>query len=482
MPRSVLAQSLMVSTPEANPPETPPPPPGSAAEPRRRVPLHVKILLGLAIGIALGLVANAASSPPVVARLGTLFGGDAATVERTVNTLALDVADPVGRIFLRLVLMVVVPLVFSALSLGVLELGDLRRVGRVGLRTLLLTLLLSASAVAVGLALVNWIGPGYRLPEAQRVALREQYQGSAETQVEQAAKAKSVTETLLDIIPENPLEEMAGALSGEARGGMLAVMFFSLVFGAALGMTGQRGQTLVQFLEGLFDVSMTIIGFAMRLAPLCVACLVFSVTARLGFDILKTLAWFALTVILGIAVQLIVVYSAVLAAIARRSPRKFFRDISEAMLTAFGTSSSNATLPVALRVADQKLRLPREISQFVLTIGSTGNQNGTALYEGVVVLFLAQAFGVELSLAQQVSVVLMSVLAGVGTAGVPGGSIPMIVLVLKSVGVPGEGVAIILGIDRLLDMCRTVLNVSGDLVLAACVAGEEKPANAAPSV
>jgi DAACS family dicarboxylate/amino acid:cation (Na+ or H+) symporter len=438
------------------------------------VPLHLKILAGLVIGVAAGLIANAASSPPAAGRLAGLLGTDAATVERSIDNLALNVIGPIGKIFLRLVLMVVVPLVFSALSLGVLELGDLRRVGRVGLRTLLLTLLLSSLAVGIGLALVNWIRPGERLPDEQRAALRQQYQGNAEVQIERAAKAKSVAQTLLDIIPENPLEEMVGALSGTSSGGgMLSVMFFSLMFGAALTMVGPRGETLVRGLEGLFDVSMTIIGFAMRLAPLCVACLVFAVTARLGFDILKTLAWFTLTVLLGMALQMAVVYPLALVAFARRSPLRFYAEISEAMLTAFGTSSSNATLPVALRVAQNKLRLPREISQFVLTIGSTGNQNGTALYEGVVVLFLAQAFGVELSLSQQLTVVLMSILAGVGTAGVPGGSIPLVVLVLKSVDVPGEGIALILGIDRLLDMCRTVLNVSGDLVLATCVAGDE---------
>jgi DAACS family dicarboxylate/amino acid:cation (Na+ or H+) symporter len=460
-------------------PETPATPHDGWHEPKRRMPLHFKILIGLVVGATLGLLANAASSSGWIDSLG----GDRAAVAKRIEYVALEIADPIGRIFLRLVLMVVVPLVFSALALGVLELGDLRRVGRVGLRTLVLTLLLSSLAVTIGLTLVNWIRPGDRLPEAQRVALRAQYAGGAEVQIERAKKAKSVSQTLLDIIPENPLQEMVGALDGSSPGGgMLAVMFFALVFGAALTVAGPKGETLVRFLQGLFEVAMIVIGFAMRLAPLCVACLIFSVTSRLGFDILKTLVWFVATVLLGMAIQMCVVYSACVATIGRRKPLEFFRDISEAMLTAFGTSSSNATLPVALRVAQDKLRLPREISQFVLTIGSTGNQNGTALYEGVVVLFLAQAFGVELSFGQQLTVVLMSILAGVGTAGVPGGSIPLVVIVLKSVNVPGEGIAIILGIDRILDMCRTVLNVSGDLVLATCVAkGAAEPAAVAES-
>jgi DAACS family dicarboxylate/amino acid:cation (Na+ or H+) symporter len=173
-----------------------------------------------------------------------------------------------------------------------------------------------------------------------------------------------------------------------------------------------------------------------------------------------------------------VTYPVVLALFSRVSPWRFFRSVREAMLVAFGTSSSNATLPTAIKVAEVDLRLPKEISRFVLTVGATGNQNGTALYEGVVVLFLAQVFGIDLTLGQQIQVVLMAVLAGVGTAGVPGGSLPLIVVLLQSVGVPGEGIGIIMGIDRLLDMCRTVLNVTGDLVVATCVAGGSEPIGA----
>jgi DAACS family dicarboxylate/amino acid:cation (Na+ or H+) symporter len=450
-------------------------PPG---EPRRRIPLHLKILIALAIGAGLGLAANALGSGPVATLAHDKLGLDTTAWRSGVDYVALNIADPVGRVFLRLVMMVVVPLVFSALALGVLELGDVSRLGRVGFKTLVYTLVLSLSAVGIGLLLVNMIAPGKRLTPAQQTMLAEQYTARTSQAIEQAKHAKSLRDTLLDIIPENPLQEAVGALDGSSKGnGMLAVMFFSLMFGAALAVAGPRVAALVAVLQGLFDVSMTIIGFAMRLAPLGVASLVFAVTSRLGIDILTTLVWFAVTVLLGMALHMGVVYTACVWFIGGRSPREFYRQISEAMLTAFGTSSSNATLPVALRVAQQKLHLPREIAQFVLTIGSTGNQNGTALYEGVVVLFLAQVFGVELTLGQQLAVVLMSVLAGVGTAGVPGGSLPLVVLVLKSVGVPGEGIGVILGIDRLLDMCRTVLNVTGDLVLATCVsAGEtERP-------
>lgn len=450
-------------------------------EPRRRVPLHTKILIGLIVGGVLGLIANAVysrASVPVFSSSGISLvervDADNNGVDDRLDWFASNVADPLGKVFLRLVLMVVLPLVFSALTLGVLELGDIRRLGRVGVRTLLLTLLLSGIAVTIGLTLVNWVQPGGTLSDDKRAALQAQYAGNVGAVEERAKQAKSLRDILLDIIPENPLQEMVGAIDGSSKGnGMLSVMFFALIFGIALTIVPERTKTLVQVLEGLFDVSMTIIGFAMRIAPFAVACLVFAVTARLGFDILTTLLWFVLTVLGGLAIQLFVVYPIVIWFFARRSPVQFFKDISEAIFTAFGTSSSNATLPVSLRVAQENLRLPRDISQFVLTVGSTGNQNGTALYEGVVVLFLAQVYGQTLTIFEQLAVVLMSILAGVGTAGVPGGSLPLIVIVLRYVNVPAEGIGIILGIDRLLDMSRTVLNVVGDLTIAACVVGEE---------
>ncbi|MBX9789790.1 MAG: dicarboxylate/amino acid:cation symporter [Pirellulales bacterium] len=449
---------------------------------RRGWPLHTKIVVGLLLGALVGLAANVLYSRAQVPVFGHYLvptfdanvDTDANGVDDRLDWAAINVADPLGRIFLRLVLMVVVPLVFSALSLGVLELGDVRRLGRIGVRTLVLTLVLSFSAVAIGITLVNVIQPGTGLSAEKRQALEKQYAPAVGKAVERAGQAKSLKDTLLDIIPENPLQEAVGALDGSSPGnGMLAVMFFALVFGVALSVAGPRTTTLVSCLEGLFDVTMVVIGFAMRLAPYAVACLVFAVTARMGLDIVKTLFWFVLTVLLGLGIHLFVVYSAVVYFVGGRRPWDFLRDTSEAIFTAFGTSSSNATLPTSLRVARDRLKLPPDIAQFVLTVGSTGNQNGTALYEGVVVLFLAQVFGKDLTLAQQISVVLMSVLAGVGTAGVPGGSLPLLVIVLRSTGVPAEGIGIILGVDRLLDMSRTVLNVTGDLAIAACVASKE---------
>jgi DAACS family dicarboxylate/amino acid:cation (Na+ or H+) symporter len=324
--------------------------------------------------------------------------------------------------------------------------------------------------VALGLSAANWIRPGERIEPAKRQELQEQFGTHPVAAVEQAKRAKSLRDTLLDIIPRNPLQEMVGALDGSSPGGgMLAVMFFALVFGTAMSFVPERTGTLLSVLQGVFDTTMVVIRFAMRLAPLGVAGLMFSLTAVLGGQILTSLAWYVATVIGALGTQMFLVYSVVLYSIARRSPSQFFGRISEAMLTAFATSSSNVTLPTAIRIAEEKLQLRPEVARFVLTVGSTANQNGTALYEGVTVLFLAQLFGVQLEVPQQITVVLMSVLAGVGTAGVPGGSLPLVAIVLQSVGIRPEGIGIILGVDRLLDMCRTTLNVTGDLVVATCV-------------
>ena len=436
----------------------------------RKVPLHTKILIGLVIGATLGLVANA---------MGSRFGAD-----HTGNGLAdwLDHTvywvEPIGKVFLRLMFMVVLPLVFSALALAVVEIGDVSKLGRMGLRTLCYTAILSGSAVLIGVVLVNTLRPGDSLPAdlRDRIILKEEK--ATEGRLAQAAKAKSIRDTLIDLIPENPLQEMVGALDGSSKGnGMLAVMVFSLILGIAITAQPEKCGGLISWLEGLNAVAMTVIEFAMRLAPLGAGCLVFTVTAQLGIPILQTLAWFVGTALLGLCLHLFGTYSLVLAGIARKNPITFYRQTREAMFVAFGTSSSSATLPTAIKVALEDLKLPPRVANFVLTVGATGNQNGTALFEGVVVLFLAQVMGVDLTFAQQFQVVLMSVLAGVGTAGVPGGSIPLIVVVMQSVGIPGEAIGIVFGVDRILDMCRTVVNVEGDLVITQCVAAGE-PAEA----
>lgn len=419
--------------------------------PKTGLALHWKIFCGLAVGAIAGLICN-------------LFATDEFTA------MVSFYAEGIGQVFLRLIFMVVVPLVFCALTVGVASIGSTGKLGRMGLRTLVMTILFSSCSVLIGLTLANVVQPGGRMSSASREQLREKYSAEADKTKVQASKAKTIRDSVLDIIPKNPLQEAVGALDGSSPGsGMLGVMFFSLCMGLALASLGERARPVTDVLEGLYEAVMVIIHVAMKLAPYGVAGLIFAMTATLGIDILRALLWYVVTVLCGLLIQLLVVYSAAVYFLARRSPFQFFRDISQVLLTAFATSSSNVTLPTALRVADEKLKLDRRVAQFVLTVGSTANQNGTALYEGLTVLFIAQVFGIDLSISQQVLVVLMSILAGLGTAGVPGGSLPLVVLVLQSIQVPVEGIGIIMGVDRLLDMSRTTVNVAGDIAVATCV-------------
>ena len=392
-----------------------------------------------------------------------------------------QVVQPLGRLFIRIIFMVVIPLIFSAIVLGVAEIGDLRKLGRVGLKCVGATLLLSGVGVAIALAVANILAPGERMSPHTRAALIAEYRADAAGKIAIAeAKSPPLAETLSGLIPQNPLAEAVNAFAPNyTGGGLISVMVFSLFFGVGLAMLpAERGAPLLAVLRAVFDVCLQIIEFAMKLAPLGVACLGFSLTATLGLGLVKTLGAYTGVVLLGLALHQFVSYPIFIATLGRRSPLEFFRQSREAIVTAFATSSSNATLPVSLRVAEQNLKIPARISRFVLTVGASANQNGTALYEGVTVLFLAQVFGVDLSLSQQLVVALMCVMASVGTAGVPGGSLPLVVGVLVTIRVPGEAIAIILGIDRLLDMCRTALNVTGDLVIAVIVSrGEETEAS-----
>ncbi len=462
----------------------------------RGMPLHTKILIGLLIGVSLGLLCNYLGTVPKdysqdLNGNGQIDGyyehwlsdSDSNELRGWLDDV-IYWAKPVGSVFLRLMFMVVVPMVFAALTLAVVEIGDVRKLGMIGLKTLGFTAILSTAAVLIGVGLVNGLQPGRSLTPEQRAKLLNDEDNSkgAAKNMDKAKQAKPVRDVLVDLLPENPLQEMVGAVDGSSKGnGMLAVMVFSLVCGIAITSRPEETKTFVAWLEGLYAIAMAVISFAMKLAPVGAGCLVFALSAQLGFGILKTLFWFVMTALLGLGLQLFVVYSILVMVFARRSPWSFFRDVSEAMLVAFGTSSSSATLPTAMEVAHDQLKLPSRVANFVLTVGATGNQNGTALYEGVVVLFLAQVMGVDLTASQQFTVVLMAVLAGVGTAGVPGGSLPLIVVVMQSVGIPGAAIGIILGVDRILDMCRTVVNVTGDLAIAACVASSE-PADPAPQI
>jgi DAACS family dicarboxylate/amino acid:cation (Na+ or H+) symporter len=284
-----------------------------------------------------------------------------------------------------------------------------------------------------------------------------------------AAVERSAVDLLVEIVPRNPIK-------AAADGDFLAIMFFSLLVGLGVALTRTpAARRFQEAVEGLLDVSMRLIDMVIAFAPVGVAALLFNLTAQLGYEVLGQLARYVGVVLLALAIHQLVVYSLAVKLLGGMSPWSFFRGIQEAMVTAFSTSSSNATLPTALRVAEEELRLPPSISRFVLTIGATMNQNGTALFEGVTVLFLAQFYSVPLSLTQQLTVVTICILGGIGTAGVPSGSIPVVAMILGLVGVPAEGIGLILGVDRFLDMCRTVLNVSGDLAAAVVISrGEEE--------
>ncbi len=430
------------------------------SEKRRKLPIHTKILIGLLTGAVLGIASN------------ILFGGD--------PRLIWVIEGPayfVGQVFLRMIFMVVVPLIFCALALGVAELGDVRRLGRIGAKTFLYTLIVTTLSVVIGLVLVNTLKPGSYLSEEKKAELIAATGKDAVIANAEASKKTSTVDRILQIIPNNPIGDAANALNPHpnyAGSGFLAIMFFAFIFGLGLALSDpDRVAPVIAVMQGVYAAVMKIIEFAMALAPYAVAALVFATTARLGLEIFRTLGMYVFVVLLGLAIHQFGTYSLLIKLFARYSPLTFFRKIRSVMLTAFSTSSSNATLPTAIRVTNDELGVPREITGFVLTLGSTANQNGTALYEGITVLFLAQVFNVDLTLGQQLTVVLMSVLAGIGTAGVPGGSLPLVVLVLQTVGVPAEGIAIILGVDRILDMSRTVLNVTGDITAAAYVARSE---------
>ncbi|MFZ1280541.1 MAG: dicarboxylate/amino acid:cation symporter [Ignavibacteriaceae bacterium] len=423
---------------------------------KKKPPLHTKILLGLLIGLISGLVVN------------TLYPAN-----QNVQWFVSNIAYPAGQIFLRMIFMIVIPLIFTAIVLGIADFKDIHKIGRVGIKSLLFTVVITAVSVLIGIVLVNLVQPGSRILAEDREALIQTLSNNQNVSniVSAAKETKGLMQIIIDIIPRNPFVDIVNAFDPNYRGGgLLAVMFFALIFGIALALSkSERTDALTKTLEGLYDVVMKIIDFAMKLAPFGVAALIFSVSSQLGLQIISTLLLYVLVVLSALLIHLLVTYGAILKFIIKRNPIDFFKAITEVIVTAFSTSSSNATLPTSMRVTSEKLNVNKDISNFVLTVGSTANQNGTALFEGITVLFLAQFYGIDLSVGQQILVVVLSIIAGVGTAGVPGGSLPMIVMVLQTVGIPAEGIGIIFGVDRLLDMSRTVVNVTGDIVLALWV-------------
>lgn len=426
---------------------------------KRPIPLHSKILGGLVAGALLGGVAN-------------LLLGD---TDPNLLAITRNFTEPIGQLFLRLLLLLVIPLVFSSLVVGVAGLGDIRKVGRIGVKSFVYTVVISGISVIIGLTVTNIIQPGRRIDPAVSAQLQAAYGTDAAQRVESATApaAAAPSAPLLTVIRTIVPTNVVASMSSDPPD-MLGVMFFALFLGVALTLiAAAKAAPVIAVFDGLFEATAALIGVVMRLAPYAVFCLLFTMTARFGFALLGSLGWYVGTVLLGLALHMFGVYSASVALLSRINPIEFFRRIKTVMITAFSTSSSNATLPTAIRVSEENLGVPRHINNFVLTVGATANQNGTALFEGVTVLFLAQLAGIDLSLAQQLVVLYLAILGGVGTAGVPSGSIPFVILVLATVGVNPALIAIILGVDRLLDMCRTTLNVVGDLTVATYVARSE---------
>jgi DAACS family dicarboxylate/amino acid:cation (Na+ or H+) symporter len=389
-----------------------------------------------------------------------------------VDWLRTYVTGPIGDIFLRLLFMLVIPLLVSALIIGVAEMREMSALKKVGTQTLVYTIIVSTISVAISLAVVNYFQPGTGVDPETAEALVAQQGEQASSIVQQSTEAKSGVDAVVGIIPSNFVTAMS-------ENDILAVMFFALFFGIGMLLTPEdKTAGLKSVIEGVFRVSMRLIGLVIRLAPIAVFCFMFNLASEFGWDLIVRLSAFVGVVLLALGLQMFGVFPLILKFVARKSPVAFFRDTQEAFVMAFSTASSNATLPTALRVAEERLGLPPRISRFVLTIGATANQNGTAMFEGVTVLFLAQFFGVELSLSQQLFVMLICILGGIGTAGVPAGSLPVIALILGSIGVPPEGIGLILGVDRFLDMCRTTLNVIGDLVAAQVISSRntDRPA------
>lgn len=422
------------------------------------IPLHWLMLIGFIVGLAGGLAVN------------LQVGADAPWVVWVTS----NITGPAGQIFLRLLFMLVIPLLFSALVVGVAEMGDLKSLGRAGIKTLLLTIIVSGIAVVIGLGMVNLFRPGDGVDPEMAQRLLAQGAEGAHAIVEKAPESVQFGQFFLDLIPSN-------VFTAAAENQILPVMIFALFFGIGLVMAKSPATDRLQtVIEGILEVTMKLINMVIKLAPYAIACLMFNLAALFGWDLLVRLAAYVGVAVGAMAIHMFVVYPLVVWIGGGMSPLKFFRGIREPMVVAFSTASSNASLPVSLRAADEQLGLPRKIARFVLTVGATANQNGTALFEGVTVLFLAQFFGVELSITQQVVVMLVCILGGVGTAGVPAGSLPVVAMILVMVGVPAEGIGLILGVDRFLDMCRTTLNVTGDLVLATVVSRGESDATVPP--
>ncbi len=428
--------------------------------PRRGLSLPTKILLGLIVGAAAGVTLNLLYAPPL--------GAPASPAYENVAYWADNRIKPFGDLFLSLLFMVVVPIVFSSLFLGVAGLGSVQKLGSLGGRTLLWFLGTTTLAVLLGITLVDFFEPGRQVSQEVAEQIKAQYLGDAKDRIAQSAQAKGWLQMLVDIVPRN----VVGAAADNTK--VLGLIFFALVLGAAAIRTApERTRALREMLEALYELCVRVLGWVMQIAPFGVACLIFHATAKLGIDVMKLVGFYFLTAMGGLIFYQCVVITLLAKWFAGIAPGRFYRGCRTLLITAFSTSSSNATLPTTIRTATEEFGAPKEIAGFVMPLGATMNMYGTALFEGVSVLFLAQVYGLDLGFGQQLMVVGMAVLTAIGAAGVPGGSLPLLAVVLTAVKVPPEMLALILGVDRLVDMTRTVPNVTSDLVCSLWLSRRE---------
>lgn len=438
----------------------------TSTPPAKGMTIPTKIMIGLVLGAAAGIVLNQ-SRDALDAWLSGILQRDVEIVEPFLR----NGIEPVGQIFMRLLFMTVVPLVFASLALGVSQLGGMKHVGQIGLRTLAYFVLTSGIAVVIGLLLVNTIRPGDGFDAKQRDQLIREEAGK----LQERKPVSFGVNTFVEMVPRNPIAAMANME-------MLGVIVFALLIGVGIThLSDEKKEAMQRLLDAVGDLMVFIIHLAMKLAPYGVFCLILATTTRLGLEVLEKLAWYVGTVLFGLALDMFLVFPLLLIFFGRVNPWWFFVKVRPVIVTAFSTSSSSATLPTSITAAEERLGVPSPIAGFVLPLGATMNMNGTALFEGVTVLFLAQVFGIELTLGQQLIVVVMSVITAIGAAGVPGGSIPLLMMVLAAVHVPPQAIALILGVDRLLDMCRTTLNVTGDLTAAVYIARVESASLAGES-
>ncbi|MBX3366594.1 MAG: dicarboxylate/amino acid:cation symporter [Phycisphaeraceae bacterium] len=456
-------------------------------EKRRRLALHWKIVIGLVLGVIVGIAidrlwtgqtwasigvndprafmagrGNENFASGVASEANASAGFVAGAVRFLVNTNTL-----IGQLFFRSLRFIAVPIVICSLTIGVASLGDLKRLGRIGGKTVGFFVFTTAISIAVGLTIADIASPGERIDPAARAEMTAKYQSNVEASRGRTSEVPSFWQQGLDLVPPNPFQALATAQ-------MLQVIVAAMALGAALTMIpSSKSGPVIAIFDALTDAIVMLVNTIMRLAPIAVFTLVAPAIVIMGLDVLKAVGVYCLVVIVGLAAIMLIVYPLVLRLVAGVGFVRFFRALSPAMLTAFSSSSSNATLPVTISCAINRLGVSERIASFACPLGATINMAGTAMYQGVATVFIAQMYGMDLTIGQLAVIVLTATLAGIGTPGIPGAGVVMLVIVLESVGVPPDGIAVILGVDRLLDMCRTVVNVTGDAAAAAVVAKTE---------